>query len=137
MQIPRVALYTTDCSILDQPGFQQGSISQPESTTTRCTNMLLFMALSTLLYILLPALIATGVTASESPVNLASHDVKRLSTPLKNLLHRRDTIIIPGSPNAPDGFSLNSTSGKVAETEAFEEDISIPRFGSDTYFLVC
>ena len=137
MQRHRVALYTTDCSILDLPGSLQGLFSQPEVTVLRYTSMLLFIALSNLVCLLLPALIAARVTPWEDPVNLGAHHVKRLSTPLKNLLHKRDAVLFASTPNAPDSLALNSTSVEFLETIPFEEEIDIPGLGRVLYFNVC
>ena len=137
MQRPRVALYTTDCSILDLPGSLQGIFSQPEVTALHYTSMLLFIALSNLVCLLLPALIAARVTPWEDPVNLAAHHVKRLSTPLKNLLHKRDAVLVASNPNAPDRLSLNSTNGDIQGTMLFEKEIDIPGLGRLIYFNVC
>ncbi|KAF6219696.1 hypothetical protein HO133_004165 [Letharia lupina] len=98
--------------------------------------MLLFMVLSNLMCLLLPALTSAHVTTSEDPVNLAAHHVKRLSTPLKNLLHKKDAILFASTPTASNILALNSTNGEVAETIPFEEEIDIPGLGHLVYFLV-
>lgn len=99
--------------------------------------MLLFIALSNLVCLLLPALIAARVTPWEDPVNLAAHHVKRLSTPLKNLLHKRDAVLVANTPNAPASFALNSTNGDNQGTILFEKEIDIPGLGHLIYFNVC
>lgn len=137
VQSPEVALYTSDCSILDLPSSLLGIVSKPEVTNLRCTVMLLFIVLSNLMCLLLPALTSAHVTTPKGSVNLAAHHVKLLSTPLKNLLHKRDAILFAGAPNASNALALNSTNGKVAETIPFEEQIDIPGLGRLIYFIVC
>ena len=119
---------------LELRGSLQGIVSQPEVKTVDRTAMLLFILLSNLTCLLLPAL--TYATAVD-PVHLAARHVKRLSYPLKNLLHKRDAILFAGTKNVPGGLALNSTNGEVIETKPFEEQISIPREGSLVYFIVC
>ncbi len=99
--------------------------------------MLLAIVFSNLVYLLLPALISARVTTPEDPVNLAAHHIRRLSNPLKNLLHKRDAILFAGTPNVPNGLALNSTSGEVEDTIPFEEEIDIPGQGRRIYFFVC
>lgn len=101
------------------------------------TVMLLFSILSSLLCLLLPALVSSRVATPEDPVNLAAHHIKRLSSPLKNLLHRRDTILFAGAPDPSTGLALNSTNGAVVETIPFEQEIDIPTQGHVVYFCVC
>ena len=98
--------------------------------------MLLFIVLSNLVCLLLPALTSAHVTTPEDPVNLAAHHVKRLSTPLKNLLHKRDDILFASSSNSSNALALNSTNRDVAEMTTFEEEIYIPGLGRLVYFLV-
>lgn len=97
--------------------------------------MLLFIVLTNLVCLLVPALTSAHLTTSENTAKVASYHVKRLSTPLKNLLHKRDAILFAGSPNASKILALNSTNGEIAETIPFEAAIAIP--GDLTYFLVC
>lgn len=99
--------------------------------------MLLFVVLSNLVCLLLPVLTSAHVTSPEDPVNLAAHHVKRLSNPLKNLLHKRDAILFAGTSSASNVLALNSTNGELAETIPFEEEIDIPGLGRVVYFLVC
>lgn len=99
--------------------------------------MLLFTVLSNLIYLLLPALASAHVTTPGESANIAAHHVKRLSTPLKNLLHKKDAILFAGTPNASNVLALNSTNGQLAETIPFEEEIDIPGLGRLVYFRVC
>ena len=99
--------------------------------------MLLFIVLSNLLCLLVPAFAFAHVTTSEDPVNLAAHHVKRLSNPLKNLLHKRDAILSAGGTNASSALALNSTDGDGEENIAFENTIDIPGQGHKVYFIVC
>ncbi|CAF9932827.1 MAG: hypothetical protein ALECFALPRED_005387 [Alectoria fallacina] len=98
--------------------------------------MLLFTVLSNLIYLLLPALASAHVTTPGESANIAAHHVKRLSTPLKNLLHKKDAILFAGTPNASNVLALNSTNGQLAETIPFEEEIDIPGLGRLVYFRV-
>ena len=98
--------------------------------------MLLFIVLSNLLC-LLPTFAFADATTPEDPVNLAAHHAKRLSNPLRKLLHKRDAILSAGGINARDALALNSTSDHVAETIAFENSIDIPGEGHAVYFVVC
>lgn len=136
LQSLRVALYTTDCSILGLARSLQGIVSYPEVTNLRCTVMLLSIVLSNLVCLLLPAFTSAHITTPEDPVNLAALHVKHLSTPLRNLLHKRDTILFASSLNASNALALNSTTGEIAETRSFEEEIDIPGAGRIVYFLV-
>lgn len=99
--------------------------------------MLLFIVLSNLVCLLLPALSSAHVATTKHPVNLAAHHIQRLSTPLRDLLHKRDAILFAGTPNASNALALNSTNGELAETIPFEEEIDIPGLGRVVYFLVC
>ena len=103
----------------------------------RSDTMLLPIVLSSLICLLLPAITFARVTNREDSVNLAAHHVKLLSTPLKNLLHKRDAILFAGTPNVPGGLALNSTNGQIAETIPFEDEIDIPGPGRTVYFVVC
>ena len=98
--------------------------------------MLLAIALSNLVYLLLPAVISASVTTPGDSANLSAYDVKRLSTPLKNLLPQEKNISLAGTPSGPNAITLNSTSG-IEETLGFEEAIDIPGLGRSIYFLVC
>ena len=97
--------------------------------------MLLAIALSNLVYLLLPAVISASVTTPGDSANLSAYDVKRLSTPLKNLLPQEKNISLAGTPSGPNAITLNSTSG-IEETLGFEEAIDIPGLGRSIYFLV-
>lgn len=99
--------------------------------------MLLFAVLSYFVCLLLPALTSAHFTTPKDPADIAAHDVKRLSTSLKNLLHKRNATLLAGVPNASDALALNSTDGEVANTITFEEDIKIPELGGLIYFFVC
>ena len=99
--------------------------------------MLLFIVLSNLLCLLLPAFAFPHRTTSEDSVNIAAHHVKRLSNPLRNLLHKRDAILSAGGPNAPNALALNSTTGNIRENLAFDNTIDIPGQGHAVYFIVC
>ena len=99
--------------------------------------MSLFIFLSNLLCLLLPALAFAHVTTPEDPVNVAAHHVKRLSNPLRNLLHKRDAILVAGGANASNRLTLNSTNGITEDSIAFEDTIDIPGQGQVVYFLVC
>ena len=98
--------------------------------------MLLFIVFSNLICLFLPSLISAHVTNPETPVHI---DVKLLSSPLKNLLHKRQTILFAGAPDASNTLALNSTNGQVTETISFDETISInvPEFKGIVYFIVC
>ena len=91
--------------------------------------MSLFIFLSNLLCLLLPTLAFAHVTTPEDPVNVAAHHVKRLSNPLRNLLHKRDAIPVAGG--------ANSTNAILEDSIAFENTIDIPGQGQVVYFLVC
>ena len=99
--------------------------------------MLLFIVLSNLLCLLLPNFAFAHVTTPEDPVNLAAHHVKRLSNPLRKLLHKRDAILTASGANASSVFALNSTNDDVQETIAFENTIDIPGEEHVVYFIVC
>lgn len=114
-----------------------GTVSRPAATNLRCIVMLLFIVLSNLICLLLPALTSAHVTAPKDSVNLAAHHVKRLSTPLRNLLHKRDAISFASVANASSTLALNSTNGDLEETIPFEEDIDIPGLAHLIYFFVC
>lgn len=99
--------------------------------------MLLFIVLSNLICLLLPALTSARVATPEIPTGLAARQLRRLLTPSKNLLHnKRDTILLAGTPEKPGGLRLNSTNGKIAETTPFESEIDIPLLYPDTDFRV-
>lgn len=98
--------------------------------------MLLFVVLSNLVCLLLPVLTSAHVTTPDDSVNLAAHHVKRLSTPLKNLLRKRDAILLASAAGASNALALNSTNGKVVETIPFEVEVDIPGQGRLVYFLV-
>ena len=115
----------------------EGIVSKPEVVTIRHIIMLLFMLLSNLVCLFLPALISARVIAPEDPINLAAHHVKQLSTPSKNFLRKRDAILFPGAPNASNALALNSTNGEMVEAQPFEEEIDIPGQGGRVHFLVC
>ena len=99
--------------------------------------MLLFIVLSNLLCLLLPAFAFPHATIPEDSVDIAAHHVKRLSNPLRNLLHKRDAILSAGGSNAPNALALNSTVGNIQENIAFENTIDIPGQGHIIYFVVC
>ena len=98
--------------------------------------MLLSIALSNLVYLLLPAVISARVITPEDSADLAAYDIKRLATPLKNLLPQEKAISLAGTTSGPNGIALNSTN-QVADTLEFEEAIDIPGLGGSTYFVVC
>ena len=98
--------------------------------------MLLSIALSNLVYLLLPAVISARVVTPESSANLAAYDTKRLSTPLKNLLPTEKTISLAGTPSGPNGIVLNSTRSDD-DTIEFESAINIPGLEHSIYFVVC
>ena len=97
--------------------------------------MLLPISLSNFMCLLLPALTFAHVINQENPVDLAAHHKRLLSTPLKNLLHRREALLFASTPNVPGGLALNSTNGQVEETIPFEAEIDI--IGRSLYFIVC
>ncbi len=99
--------------------------------------MLLFIILSNLLCLLLPALTSAHGTIPEDPVNLAADHVKRLSNPLKNLRRRRDAILSAGNPSTSNALALNSMEGDVAEMMNFEAEIDIPGLEHRANFIVC
>ena len=94
--------------------------------------MLLFIALSNLVCLLLPALISARATSPKNPANLAAHPIKRLPTPPSNLLHKRVSTSLAGTANA-----LNSTNNGVGNELDFEAEIDIPGVARVIYFLVC
>lgn len=87
--------------------------------------------------LLLPSLTSAHVTTPKDSANLAAHHVERLSTPLRNLLHKRDAILFASVANASSTLALNSTNGEVVETIPFEEQIDIPGLARLIYFFVC
>ena len=102
----------------------------------RRTDMLLSIALTNLVYILLPAVIF--ITSADS-ADSAAYDVKRLSTPLKNLLPTEKAISLAGTPSGPNGIVFNSTNSvdeSPEVTQEFEAAIDIPGLGRSTYFVV-
>ena len=137
VQDQKVALYTSDRSTLDLRGRLLGTVSKPAVTNLRCLVMLLFIVLSNLMCLLLPAFTSAQVTAPKDSVNPAAHHVKRLSTPSRNFLHKRDVILFASVANASSTLALNSTSGNVEVTIPFEEQIEIPGLTSLIYFFVC
>ena len=98
--------------------------------------MLLSIALSNLVYLLLPAVLSARVMTPEDSADLAAGDIKRLSTPLKNLLPTEKAMSLSGTPSGPNGIALNSTNA-VGETLEFEAAINIPGLGPSIYFVVC
>ena len=98
--------------------------------------MLLSIALSNLVYLLLPAVISANVITSEDSADLAGFDIKRLSTPLRNLLPKEKAITLASTPSGSNGNTLNSTNS-VGDTLEFEATIDIPGLGGSTYFVVC
>ena len=98
--------------------------------------MLLSIALSNLVYLLLPAVLSARIITPEGSADPAAFDIKRLSTPLKNLLPTEKAMSLAGTPSGPNGIALNSTNA-VRETLEFEAAINIPGLGPSTYFVVC
>lgn len=98
--------------------------------------MLLFIALSNLVWLLLPALIFARATSPKDPVNLPAHPIKRLPTPLKDLLHKRG-FSLAGTANILPGLDLNGTNNGAAKELDFEAEIDIPGLARVIYFLVC
>ena len=137
VQDQKAALYTSDRSTLDLRGCLLGTVSKPAATNLRCIVMLLFIVLSNLMCFLLPALTSAHVISPKDSVSPAAHHVKRLSTPLRNLLHKRDAILFASVANASSTLALNSTKGRLEDTIPFEEDIDIPGLAHTVYFFVC
>ena len=137
MQHQKTAVYTSDRSTLNLLRYFCGIVSKLEVTSLHCTVMLLFTVLSYFVCLLLPGLASAHFTIPKDPANLAAHNVKRLSTPLKNLLHKRNLTSFAGVSNASNALALNSTDGEIEETITFEEQINIPEIGSLIYFFVC
>ena len=98
--------------------------------------MLLSIALSNLIYLLLPAVISARVITSEDSADLAAFNTKRLSTPLKNLLPTEKAISLTGTPSGSNGIVLNSTNS-VGGAQGFQAAINIPGLAQSIYFLVC
>ena len=99
--------------------------------------MLLFIVLSNLVCLLLPALTSAHGTTPEDPVNLTADHVKRLSNPSRNLLRRRDAILSAGTSSTSDALALNSTEGEGSEMINFEAAIDIPGLEHRANFVVC
>lgn len=99
--------------------------------------MLLFIALSNLVCLLLPALISARATSPKNPANLAAQPIKRLPTPPRNLLHKRDSTSLAGTANILHGLALNSTNNGAGNEIDFEAEIDIPGVARVIYFLVC
>lgn len=137
MQQQKTAVYTSDRSTLDLLHCCCGIVSKLEVTSLGCTFMLLFIVLSYFVCLLLPALTSAHFTTPKDPADIAAHNVKRLSTPLKNLLHKRNVTLFASIPNAPNAVALNGTDGEISETITFEQQINIPEIGSGVYFFVC
>ena len=97
--------------------------------------MLLSNAVSNLIYLLLPAVISARVITSEDSTDLAAFDIKRLSTPLKNLLPTEKAISLAGTLSDADGTVLNATNS-AEPTSEFEAAINIPGLGPSIYFVV-
>lgn len=99
--------------------------------------MLLFIALSNLVCLLLPALISARATSPEGPVNLAAHPGKRLTTSLRNLLPRTDSTSLAATTNILHELALNSTDDGGVKDINFEAEIDIPGVARIIYLLVC
>lgn len=93
------------------------------------------LALSNLIYLLLLAVISARAITSQDPAAPAAFDIKRLSTPLKNLLPAEKAISLAGTPSGPNGIVLNQT--KEDGTIEFQASINIPGLVPSIYFEVC
>lgn len=98
--------------------------------------MLVLVVLTNVMCLLMPALTSAHVITPGDSVDRAAHNLKRLSTPLNNLIHKRDTTLLASTAGPSNALALNTTNEEAADTTSFEDEVDIPGRGRGVYFSV-